>query len=308
MPSLDFAQMKEDTGSMGRIEGERGTLLRQLEQTAYALERAEYELDEKRREVERLHRELAKAESAAAAGSQAKRDFLAMVGHEIRTPLNGVFVMSELLLETELTEEQRKYAGLIFTNTKTLISIVEDILDFTRLGQDRLELEETPFALREAIRDIFALFQQETVSKGLDLYFVIDERIPDLLYGDIRRLRKVLIHLLANAVKFTEKGRIYMIIASIPAGSGKIGVSFTIGDTGIGIPAGQMFQLFEPFEQFDSSLTRRYGGLGLGLSICRKLVSMMGGELQAKPLEENGTAFTFGLTLRSSASGDAEPR
>lgn len=308
MPSLDFAQMKEDTGSMGRMEGEREPLINRLEQTACALERAELELDQMKREVERLNRELVKAEAAAAAGSQAKRDFLAMVGHEIRTPLNGVFVMSELMLETELTEEQQKYAGLIFTNTNTLISIVDDILDFTRLGQDRLELEETPFALREAIRDIFALFRQETVGKGLDLYFVIDERIPDLLYGDIRRLRKVLIHLLANAVKFTEIGRIYMIIASIPAGSGRIGLSFTIGDTGIGIPAGQMLQLFEPFTQFDSSMTRRYGGLGLGLSICRKLVAMLGGELQAKPLEENGTAFTFTLTLRSSVPGDVEPR
>lgn len=285
MPGLDLAQMK-DTGGK---------------------ERAELELEQKKRELERLNRELAKAREAAAAGGQAKRDFLTMVGHEIRSPLNGVFVMSELLLETELTEEQKKYAGMIYANANALLSMFDDILDFTRLGQDRLELEETPFALREAIQDIFALFRQETIGKGVDLYFVIDERLPDLLYGDIRRLRKVLIHLLANAVKFTDKGRIYMIVASKkPAESGNIGLSFTIGDTGIGIPADRMLQLFEPFEQFDSSMTRRYGGLGLGLAICRRLVNLLGGELQAKPLEENGTAFTFALTFRSSAPGEAE--
>lgn len=287
MPGLDLAQMK-DTGGK---------------------ERAELELEQKKRELERLNRELAKAREAAAAGGQAKRDFLTMVGHEIRSPLNGVFVMSELLLETELTEEQKKYAGMIYANANALLSMFDDILDFTRLGQDRLELEETPFALREAIQDIFSLFRQETIGKGVDLYFLIDERLPDLLYGDIRRLRKVLIHLLANAVKFTDKGRIYMVVASNqPVGSGNIGLSFTIGDTGIGIPADRMLQLFEPFAQFDSSMTRKYGGLGLGLAICRKLVNLLGGELQAKPLEENGTAFTFALTFRSMAPGEAETR
>lgn len=287
MPGLDLAQMK-DTGGK---------------------ERAELELEQKKRELEHLNRELAKAQAAAAASEQAKRDILAMVGHEIRSPLNGIIVMSELLLETELTEEQKKYASLIFANSNTLLSIFNDILDFTRLGQDRLELEETPFALREAIQDIFSLFRQETIGKGVDLYFLIDERLPDLLYGDIRRLRKVLIHLLANAVKFTDKGRIYMVVASNqPVGSGNIGLSFTIGDTGIGIPADRMLQLFEPFAQFDSSMTRRYGGLGLGLAICRKLVNLLGGELQAKPLEENGTAFTFALTFRSMAPGEAETR
>ncbi|WP_178021989.1 HAMP domain-containing sensor histidine kinase [uncultured Paenibacillus sp.] len=308
MPGLDLTQMK-DTGNKERREGEREPIVNRLEQAVYALRRAELELEQKKRELERLNRELAKAQASADASKQAKRDFLAMVGHEIRSPLNGVFAMSELLLETELTEEQKKYAGMIFANANALLSMFDDILDFTRLSQDRLEGEETPFALREGIRDIFTLFRQETLSKGVDLYFVIDERIPDLLYGDIRRLSKVLIHLLANAVKFTDKGKVYMIVASEkPAKSGNIGLSFTIGDTGIGIPADRMLQLFEPFAQFDSSMTRRYGGLGLGLAICRKLVNLLGGELQAKPLEENGTAFTFALTFRSMAPGEAETR
>lgn len=294
----------KDMGGNERAEGELEPEVTRLEKTTMALQRAERALEQKTRELECVNLELAKAKVAAAAGNQAKKDFLAMVGHELRSPLNGVFVMSELLLETELTEEQKRYAGLIHANANGLLSMFADILDFTQLDQERPEFEETPFALRESIWDIFALFRQETAGKGLDLYYVIDERIPDLLYGDIRRLRKVLVHLLANAVKFTENGRIYMIIDSKPAESGKIGLSFCIGDTGIGIPPNQTLRLFEPFAQFDSSLTRQYGGLGLGLAICRKMVDKLGGELQAKRLGEKGTAFTFAFTLRSRPAGD----
>lgn len=281
MPGMDFAKMK-DTGSSERA------------------------LEQKEREVERLNRELTKAKAAAAAGGQAKRDFLAMVGHEIRSPLNGVFVMCELLLETELTVEQKKYASLIYHNANALLSMFDDILDFTQLGQEGLDQEETPFALRESIRDILALFHQEIKGKGVELYFAVDEQIPDLLHGDIRRLRKVLMHLLANAVKFTDHGRIYLIVGSTPAESGRIKLSFTIRDTGIGIPMDKMFRLFEPFTQFDSTMTRRYGGLGMGLAICRKLVNQLGGELQAEPLEGSGTVFTFSVTLWSSAANMSE--
>ncbi|MGP0587336.1 sensor histidine kinase [Paenibacillus timonensis] len=237
---------------------------------------------------------------------QAKQDFLAMVGHEIRSPLNGVFVLSELLLETELTDEQKKYVGLIYHNAHALLSMFDDILDFSQLGQERVGLEITPFALRESMRDILALFQQEIVAKRLELYCAVDEQIPDLLYGDIRRLRKVMIHLLANAVKFTDQGRIGLIVSSNHAESGMIRLSFTISDTGIGIPADKMSLLFEPFTQLDSTMTRRYGGLGLGLAICQKLVSQLGGELQTKPLVESGTIFTFSVTLWSRAPGEGK--
>ncbi|MBW4840600.1 MAG: hypothetical protein KZY74_14500 [Paenibacillaceae bacterium] len=281
MPGVDFAKMKDMDGSKRALE-------------------------QKGREIELLNRELTKAKAAATAGDQAKRDFLAMIGHEIRSPLNGVFVMCELLLETELTEEQKRYAGLIYHNANALLSMFNDILDFTQLGQEGLNQEETPFALRESIRDILALFHQEIAGKGVELYFAVDEQIPDLLYGDIRRLRKVLMHLLANAVKFTDQGRIYLITGSTPAESGRIKLSFTIRDTGIGIPKDKMFRLFEPFTQFDSAMTRRYGGLGMGLAVCQKLVNQLGGELQTKPLEENGTVFTFSVTLWSRAPGVTE--
>ncbi len=295
----------KDTGSNERAEGEKEDLRDRLEQAAVALRQAELALEHRERALENMNLELVAAKAAAEAARHAKQDFLAMVGHEIRSPLNGVFVMSELLLETELTEEQKRYASLIHHNAIDLLSIFDDILDFIRLDQDRPELEETPFALREALGDILAAFRQETQDKGVNLYFGVDEQIPDLLYGDMRRLRKVLEHLLANAVKFTDRGRIYLSVDPRPADSGKIGLSFTIGDTGIGIPMDKTYQLFEPFAQINSTMTRNYGGLGLGLAICRKLVNMMGGELLVKPLEEKGTAFTFTVIFRSSALSEA---
>ncbi|WP_054942458.1 ATP-binding response regulator [Paenibacillus ihuae] len=255
------------------------------------------ELQIKSQELESANTVLTELKETAELALRIKSGFLAMMSHEIRTPLNGIIAMSDVLRTSELAPDDLEMAEIIHTSGHALLSVINHILDFTKIESGTMELDYELFNFRSCLKETIDLFRALAMERNLQLEMFIDPNIPDLLVGDPNRIRQVLNNLIGNAIKFTSSGSVKVHAGLRQVLDGVLQLEFVIEDTGIGIPADKMKYLFQPFTQIGATIDRKFKGTGLGLSICKMLVELMGGTIYARPDMEQGAAFVFTIQV-----------
>jgi signal transduction histidine kinase/CheY-like chemotaxis protein len=264
------------------------------------------ELEESNALLQKQAREMRLAEERAERASKAKSDFLANMSHEIRTPLNAITGITALALDMELPHKLRDYLKVIRVSANSLLNLVNDILDFSKIEAGKMELEDTDFSLQEVIENVAEMFTELSSDKGIDFIIHLDSDLPLGLRGDPVRLGQLLTNFVSNAVKFTERGRVILRCSLLEREGKSARISFAVSDTGIGIEKERLDDLFHMFTQADSSTTRRFGGTGLGLTICKRIAQLMGGEIEVASEPGRGTTFTFTVCLETAPSEGTE--
>ena len=253
-----------------------------------------------------IQNDFTKARDLAEEGSRSKSEIMAKMSHEIRTPLNGVIGFSTLLKHTELNSEQLDYLTNLETSGRLLLSMVNNILDFSKFEAGKLDLEQKPFDIRESVNSILGVFGDAVIKKGIKVEFVAEDDVPESVITDPLRIQQVILNLVGNAVKFTESGSIIVSASWLEAEDGKGRLRFSVQDSGIGIESDRLAAVFEPFTQADSSMTRRFGGSGLGLSICQSILQIMGSQLVATSEYGKGSEFSFEIGVDETPVAVAE--